>query len=250
MKITKSHILGVGAFIVAFVVVKIAIGALFDTKPKVYSRDETIALINTTVAKDMYAALLTYFPEDAGALVDETQSALNSSKSPQEVSDRILSSGSAIRIKHAPFLANAPDSTLKEILTMQVSLHKSFLDRPLVCNALLMQGAAGLSLADRRILVNLPIIAEGSRLNVMGMAQGRDNPIEHGAVTDEAYANLFDGMIEGDLPEEQFADFETPDVDSPTMCANYITFFEHIRDAEFEGAAAMRAQMVTDMLSV
>jgi len=56
-------------------------------------------------------------------------------------------------------------------------------------------------------------------------------------------------MIEDGLPEEQFVDFETPDMNSPTLCANFISFFEHIRDADFEGAEAMRAQIVSDMLS-
>jgi hypothetical protein len=112
-----------------------------------------------------------------------------------------------------------------------------------------MQGPAGLSLEDRQVLADLPIIPDGTHLQFKAMAQRRDNPIEHRAVSDEAYGLLFEGMIEGGLPEEQFADFENPDVSSPTMCANYISFFEHIRDAEFEGAAAMRAQMVADMLS-
>lgn len=249
MKLTKSTIRGFAAGIGVFLVVKITLGALSEPKPKAYSRDDTIALINTTVAKDMYASLLAYFPADAGALVDEMQSVLNTSKSTQGASDRILSSGATIRIKYAPFLAKAPDATLKEILSFQVGLHKAFLDRPLVCNALLMQGGAGLSLEDRQVLAALPIIPEGTRLQFKAMAQGRDNPTEHGTVNDETYDLLFDGMIEGGLPEEQFADFENPDVSSPTMCANYISFFEHIRDAEFEGAAAMRAQMVADMLS-
>jgi|GEM_PF-2799703 len=56
-------------------------------------------------------------------------------------------------------------------------------------------------------------------------------------------------MIEDGLPEEQFVDFETPDMNSPTLCANFISFFEHIRDADFEGAEAMRAQIVSDMPS-
>jgi hypothetical protein len=55
-------------------------------------------------------------------------------------------------------------------------------------------------------------------------------------------------MVKGGLPEEQFADFETPSLNSPTLCANYISFFEHIRDADFEGAVALRAQTVADIL--
>jgi hypothetical protein len=249
MKLTKLNILGGVVAIFVFIAVKLALGALTEPLSKMYSRDETIALINTTVAKDMYVSLLAYFPTDAENLIDKFQSTLNTAKTQKEASAEIFEYTSAIRIKYAPFLAKAPDTTLKEILTFQTGLHQVFLDRPLVCNALLMQGAAGLSPADRELLTNLPQFPEGTRLQFKAMAQGRDNPVERDAVTDDTYDSVFDKMIEDGLPEEQFADFETPDLNSPSLCANFISLFEHVRDAEVEGAAALRAQFVSDMFS-
>jgi hypothetical protein len=160
----------------------------------------------------------------------------------------MLDVGSNIRIKNAPFLAKAPDITLQEIISFQVDLHKMFADRPLVCNALLLTGPAGLSSADRNSITEFPTTALGIQLQFKAMAQGRDNPIDRTPPRDEFYTNIITEMLDNGFPEAQLDDFETVAANSPTLCATYISYFEHIRDATFEGADRLRAQTVADML--
>lgn len=248
MMFTKANILGIAAAIFAFGVAKYGATILLKPQPKVYSRIEVLEAVKETPFIDVLQALEIHFPQEAESLIAELEGIMNSGLAQTEANALALQKGSAIRVKHSPLIFNASDQALKDILNDQIDIYKIFADKPMICNLFLIEGPAGIPAVERRKIGNMPNLGATTLLQFAAMAQGRDSPVERTPPSDHLYGFIGQAMIDSGIPEGYLDNFDNLDPKSPSLCATYISYFEHIRDAEFDGSDQLRAQTVMDIL--
>ena len=98
------------------------------------------SLIASSPAEPMYAALKSYFPEDAKLLRDSMEKLLEEDVSDDEAFQKMMSVGADIRRRHAPSLKTAPDASLTAVLEVQLQILKHFENDPALCNQVFAYG--------------------------------------------------------------------------------------------------------------
>lgn len=193
-----------------------------------------------------YAAIATYFPEDAAQWRADLVELIEQRRKGLYVTTNALDVGTALRRKHAAALATTPDALLVSVMEQQTRLYSVFEDNTDACNRFLMDGAYALDRAEMRMLS--PLLNDGAIL-FEAMHAGISDPVTRGASTEEDWFELFALMVDGGATNEDIELVMTPDPSNPALCGAFLSFIEALAKADFEGADRVRAEMAVAFIS-
>ncbi|MXQ08729.1 hypothetical protein GQ651_12805 [Alphaproteobacteria bacterium GH1-50] len=186
-----------------------------------------------------------YFPEEAalwrermGDLVLERRKGIYNTTAP-------LAVGADIRSRNAPYLANAPDALLVEVLEQQHALLALYSADREACGRLALEGPAGLSAVERRKMA--PVVNETTVL-YQAMHAGKTNPVSRGPSTDLDWEAFFQDMRAAGFSDADIELMIAPDPANPRYCDTILGFLKTLTVMEFDGADRIRAEMAVAML--
>ena len=192
-----------------------------------------MAVIADTPANAFYVALRTHDPSEAQTLL--TADAPTSA----QAFERVTMLGSDLSKILAKNLKSAPDDTLQALLAAQADTISAFADAPMVCNRVIVSGGPFALSADEAARVenigaNVDVLfralAEGGQSEAAGL-----NPTGTDLARLSAAFNAAGGA------PEDWARVMKPQGDDPRLCGAMLTFLRVLAEAEFEGAAVLRA---------
>lgn len=192
-------------------------------------------------AGDMYFAIKEFFPEEAAFWRDEARRMFEEHRGGRKPTDQeMFDIGAQIRKRHAPALKNVSGPTLVNVLDQQLGIVEVFEDDAQLCNAVLMKGPIALPRNERSRIV--PKMAE-ARVLYRAMHEGRTKPVSRAAPTEEDWARLRDLYLAKGFTDSDLALVAAPDPNDPRLCGATLGFFRVLRDAQFPGADALKAEV-------
>lgn len=193
-----------------------------------------------------YAALQTYFPEDAAKWRRDLADLVEQRRKGLYVTTNAIDVGSELRRKHAAALATTSDLLLVKVMEQQSRLYQIFENDVDACNRFLIDGAYGLERDERQMLG--PVLNDGAIL-FEAMHNGLNEPVTRGASTENDWMQLFEVMIGKGAKNEDIDLIANPDPDNPRLCPAFLMFIHTLADAEFDGADRVRAEMAVAFIS-
>ena len=195
----------------------------------------------------VYQAIDTYFPEDAAEWRDEMNSIINRGRRGLTRGNEALEVGARIRRRHAHLLATAPDRLLRRSIAYQGQLLATVADDPESCARMAIGGAATLSPAQREAL--FPLLDDGA-IVFEAMHAGRETPVSHGPATEADWINLFAQLSRRGVTPEDLETLQDPEADPATICRTSKAFIDAVANANFVGAARIRAETAVLLYSI
>lgn len=200
------------------------------------------ALIASSPAEPMYAALKSYFPEDAKLFRDSMERLLEENVSDDEAFQKMMSVGADIRRRHAHSLKTAPDASLAAVLEAQLQILKHFENDSALCNQVFAYGPIAVPKDEQSKLIDT--VKLSATILFRAMHEGDTFPVKREAATDEDWSKLMDVFLSSGGTEEEIALISDPNVKDPALCGAGLRFLRAASFADFEGADRVRAELV------
>ncbi|MFX0541535.1 hypothetical protein ACEWPM_007355 [Roseovarius sp. S4756] len=233
---------GIGAFVLARPV-GTEIYEYFAAQP-VITEAKAVAMIEDSPVSEMYAALRRYFPEEAEYFMSSFMVALKDNLGNEDAFSKMFAVGAEIRQRHAANLRTAPDQLLRSILEYQTQVIAAFEEDPMLCNRVVMLGAAAIPKSERKRIVGQ---MESAGLLYRAMYEGTQSPVQRAQATDEDWGNLFVDFYETGGTDEELELVTQPDVENPELCGAMLRFLDVLTEANFSGSDRLRAETVAAM---
>lgn len=208
---------------------------------KTYSEAEIDAMLRDSAAGPVYAAVEEYFPDEAAFWRAETIKLLKAKEAGTYQQGDGIDIGAQVRRRHSAALALAPDEDLRQVMGVQYTLHAVFRDDPDACGRLLMGGPKALTSAEidriKTVLANVAPVFKA-------MHAGETTPVTHPTPSDQDWGRFYESYLASGFSDADFDLVVEPNPQHPRICEAFLGFFGVLRDGDFPGAAAIRAQVV------
>lgn len=202
-------------------------------------------LLLSSPAGATYRAVQTYFPAEAAYWREQTAEVLRGDGTDFEKSTAAIEIGAAIRRRHAPALAKAPDDMLVRVLEHQIGMIAEFRESPDACNSMLMNGPAALTREERNSLVSHLQTAD---VLYEAMHAGETAPVERTDPNEDDWNALLAALGNAGLTDDEVALVAEPNPNDERLCKAMLGFLETVQSATFPGADRLRAEMAVSML--
>lgn len=192
-------------------------------------------------------AMFTYFPAEAMEVRAAMIRAVDRGRMDDAARARLESELRAVMAPVSGLMALATDAEVRPLIDAKINLFTRLAPDPLACGQAVVGGVTG-DLIAHPLLADYDAGADYALL-YRTLSQARYRSLAPVAASDEDYETFGALLAATSLQDEDFDALDTLDPSSPRLCGATITTLQVLRDADFPGAAAVRREMMLDMIS-
>ena len=207
--------------------------------PETPDRAEIERILMQPPIGDIYTTVKQYYPEDAEEWLDRTEETLRNPAARRANPNAGFEIGATLRRRRAPALAAAPDHELRNVIDFNISTFDWAMDDPDLCGKLIVEGPMVLPTAERQAFLDR---LDGTVL-WRAIHAGDTNPVPRGPSTERDWEAFLAAYLDKGGTESDLQRVVNPSPSDPALCEATAVFLKTVRDANFPGAARIRAEV-------
>lgn len=197
--------------------------------------------------RSIRTAMFTYFPAEAMEVRAVMVRAVERGRLDDEARERLASELRAVTAPVLGLMAFATDAEVRPLLDDKIALFTRLSPDPAACGQAVVRGMTAELMAHP--LMDAQEFRDGMHRLYHTLSQARYRSLAPVAASDEDYEAFGALLAATSLSDEDFAAMEAVDPANTRLCGATITTLEVLRDADFPGAAAVRREMMLEMIS-